>query len=344
MRGARGDGRVLVVAWDRFQPRSVALAAALGGEVRHIRGDWPGRHPTLLPLRYLADSVRMWRALRRAQPDVLLVVSPPIGPPIVGWLWCRLHRCRLVIDCHTSAFHLWKWRWTVPIHRLIFARCAAVLVHTEADHAQVRGWGFQPILLPDDLPDTSQAGPPPPAAAGPRVTVAGSFAWDEPVAATLEAAHLLPDVEFRLTGDLARLGQGVQSNAPANATFTGYLAYPQFLGELVGANAVAVFTTDPNIMNRAAFETIGLGRPLILSDLAQLRTRFTGGALFCANDPAAMAAAIRQALAEEAALAGRSRAMQGRLRDQRDGALTELRQRLELTPSPAPALPDASVA
>jgi glycosyltransferase involved in cell wall biosynthesis len=342
MRSPRGH-QLLVVAWDRFQPRSVALAAALRGEARHIRGDWPGRHPALLPLRYLADAVRMWRTLRREQPGVLLVVSPPIGPPMVGWLWCRLHHCRLVVDCHTSAFHLWKWRWTIPIHKRVFAACAAVLVHTEGDAAQVRSWGFQPILLPDDLPDTSQAGPPPAESVRPRVLVAGSLEWDEPVAATLEAARLLPDVEFRLTGNLARLAPGVQSSAPANAIFTGYLAYPQFLGEMVGANAVAVFTTDVHIMNRAAFETIGLGRPLVLSDLAQLRTRFSGGGLFCANDPAAMAAAVSQALEQEAELAARSRALQGRLREQREAALTELRHRLELTPAAAPAMPAASV-
>jgi glycosyltransferase involved in cell wall biosynthesis len=139
------------------------------------------------------------------------------------------------------------------------------------------------------------------------------------VATVLEAAALMPDVEVRLTGDVARVAPGVRSRAPANAVLTGFLPYAQFLGELRAADVVAVFSTDRRIMNRSAFEAVGLGRPLVLSDLPGLRTRFGSGALFAINEPAAMAAAIRQALAE------RSRVLGLRLRTQRDDAMAQLR-------------------
>jgi glycosyltransferase involved in cell wall biosynthesis len=106
---------------------------------------------------------------------------------------------------------------------------------------------------------------------------------------------------------------------------TGFLPYAQFLGELRAADVVAVFSTDRRIMNRSAFEAVGLGRPLVLSDLPGLRTRFGSGALFAINEPAAMAAAIRQALDEKEELAERSRVLGLRLRTQRDDAMAQLR-------------------
>jgi hypothetical protein len=90
-------------------------------------------------------------------------------------------------------------------------------------------------------------------------------------------------------------------------------------------------------MNRSAFEAVGVGRPLVLSDLPGLRTRFGSGALFAINEPAAMAAAIGQALAENELWAERSRVLGQRLRAQREDAMAQLRSLLGTRhPDPAP--------
>src|SRR5262249_26009213 len=109
----------------------------------------------------------------------------------------------------------------------------------------------------------------------------------------------------------------------------GFLPYRTFLGEMRAAHVVAVFSTDPHIMNRAAFEAAGIGRPMVLSDLAGLRARFGNGALFSANRPEAMAAALRRALADLDRLAVRSRAMAEELRQQRVEALARLQAMLD---------------
>jgi glycosyltransferase involved in cell wall biosynthesis len=315
---------VVVVGWDDFQPRTAAMGPALGGESFHMRGHWPSRHPIALPLRYLADAVRMWRLLRRTRPRVLVVITPPVFAPAVAWLWCLTHRCRFVVDCHTATFYWWKWQWSVPLHWVLFRWVDAVLCHTAAEDARVRGWGVPTVLLPDDLPDPAQGSPVPRPDGRPRVVVAGSLETDEPVADALRAAALLPDVEVRVTGNPQRLPAAVRASAPGNVVFTGYLPYPQFLGELLTADAVAVFTTCTHAMNRAAFEAIAVGRPLVLSDLPLLRERFDQGPVFCANQPTAMADAIRRALDDERSLAERSRALQQRLREEHDSGMLRL--------------------
>ncbi|TMF42743.1 MAG: glycosyltransferase family 4 protein [Chloroflexi bacterium] len=318
---------VAAVAWDKYQGRTEALAEALGGRAWYIRSR--PKQKALLPVRYVVDSIRMWRLLRRHRPGVLIVITPPVVAPVVAWLWCATHQCRLVVDCHTGAFHSWKWRWSGRLLEPVCRTAAAALVHTQEDEALVEAWGARALLVPDDLPDDRQASHPP-GASGLRVVVAGSLDGNEPVAEVVEAARLAPQVEFRLTGDEERVPLAVRRGAPCNAIFTGWLDYPTFLGELLVADVVAVFSTDPHIMNRAAFEAVGLGRPLVLSDLPGLRSRFGDAALFAPNDPRSMADAMLQALARQEELAAKSRALQAQLSAQHQQGLARLRAMVQV--------------
>ena len=313
---------VVAVAWDNYQGRTEALAEALGGRAWYIRSR--PQQKALLPVRYVVDSIRTWSLLRRHRPTVLIVITPPVVAPLVAWLWCLTHRCHLVVDCHTGAFHSWKWRWSARLLRPVCRRAAAALVHTIEDEELVEGWGARALLVPDDLPDERQASHAL-RVSGLRVVVAGSLDGNEPVAEAVEAARLAPEIEFRLTGDEHRVPLPIRHGAPDNATFTGWLDYPTFLGELLAADVVAVFSTDPHIMNRAAFEAVGLGRPLVLSDLPGLRSRFGDAALFATNDPRSMAGAVRQALGMQDELAARSTALQARLAAQHEQGLARLK-------------------
>ncbi|HSR26197.1 MAG TPA: glycosyltransferase, partial [Candidatus Eisenbacteria bacterium] len=160
----------------------------------------------------------------------------------------------------------------------------------------------------------------------------GSLDENEPVAEALAAAALLPGVAFRVTGDAGRLPRALRESAPPNVTFTGHLPLPSFLGEMLAADAIAVFSTDPHIMNRAAFEAVGLGRALVLTDLPGLRERFGAAAVFAHNRPAAMADALRHALAGRFELERRSGALAVELRRQHALALDRLRIVLEGRP------------
>jgi hypothetical protein len=85
-------------------------------------------------------------------------------------------------------------------------------------------------------------------------------------------------------------------------------------------------------MSRAAFEAIGLQRPLILSDLPGLRQRFGAAALFCDNEPGAIAAAFCQALAQRGELGERSGRLRVTLQAQREAALDRLHLMLGSAP------------
>lgn len=318
----------MAVAWSRFQPRTSALATSLGGDARFINDGLFGPPIVTRPLTYAIRAVQTWKTLSRDKPQTVLVITPPVFAPIVAWLWCIVHGRPLVVDCHTGAFHSRRWVWARPVHRWLLRRVRVVLLHTDELEAIVRAWGARTMVLPDDLPSIADASPQS-SAPGPRVVVAGSFDSNEPVADVVEAARLLPGVEFRFTGDPTLLPETLRANAPSNVVLTGYLAYPVFLGELLAADVVGVFSTDPRIMNRAAFEAVGLGRALLLSDLPGLRGRFGSAALFSPNEPAAIAGAITRALDNHGELAERSVALQTELRAQRDAAVAQLQTIIE---------------
>jgi glycosyltransferase involved in cell wall biosynthesis len=324
-------GPLVAFAWSPFQARTEALAKELSGEARFIAGRHLRRSRLQLPVRYLRDGIDTWRQLRRLNPRVVIVITPPVFAPLVAWLWCRLHDRPLVIDCHTLALHARKWAWALPLHRFLMRRSRAVLVHTKEAVAEVRGWGVEVMVLPDELPDPALAGVAAPGR-GPRVLIAGSLDWDEPVAEVLDAARQLPTMELRLTGDPARVAAELRAAAPSNAVFTGWLNYRTFLGEVRAADVVAAFTGQPGVMNRAAFEAVGLGKPLVLSDLPGMRERFGEAALFTTNHPADIARAINQAYRERDRLAQQSLRLQSGLRAARAEALARLRTLLTETP------------
>jgi glycosyltransferase involved in cell wall biosynthesis len=312
------------IAWTRFQPRTSALASALGGQARYLNDGAGGTHLAARPLSYVVKAFRTWKLLSHDKPKTVLVITPPVFAPFVAWLWCLFHKTPLVVDCHTGAFHSRKWAWARPLHRWLLRRVRVVLLHTEELEALVTTWGARALLVPDDLPTAAEATEQT-RGLNTRVLIAGSFDSNEPVATIVDAARLLPGVEFRFTGDPGVLPAGLRADAPANVVFTGYLDYPVFLGEVQAADIVGVFSSDPKIMNRSAFEAVGLGRPLVLSDLPGLRGRFGSAALFSANEPAAIASAISRAIESQSELAGRSASLQAKLRAQRDDALARLR-------------------
>ena len=315
--------RVVTLAWCRFQPRTAALAVALDGEAHFIAPSGRSRLSRSLAARYLRSATITWRQLEQSRPAVVIAITPPVFAPLVAWAWCRRRGRQLVIDFHTGALHSRRWGWAQPLHRFLALRAAAATLHTSEAADEVSGWGARALLLPDDVPDA-----PPRTAADQRranrVVVAGSLDHREPVAAALAAAALTPEVEWRFTGDPEQVSGAVRACAPVNVIFTGWLAYDRFLEELGIADVVAAFSTDSTIMNRAAFEAIGLARPLVLSDLPGLRSRFSDAAVFCSNDPSSMAAAVRYALAERDVLAARSSELKARLRLMHSDALAEL--------------------
>src|SRR5207247_2510572 len=117
----------------------------------------------------------------------------------------------------------------------------------------------------------------------------------------LAASRLLPDVEFLITGDVRRCPRALHDSAGPNVVFTGYLRGGDYLRSLEQADVVLVLTRHPKAVNRAAYEGVYAGRPLIISDGAAMTPLFPY-AVHTSNEAANIAAAIRSSVERHAEL------------------------------------------
>jgi glycosyltransferase involved in cell wall biosynthesis len=282
----------LFVAWTSNTGRMDDLAATFGGKalLPYPLGGFTSTVGKLA--RYAASALMTVVGLVRARPAAVVVTNPPILPCVLVGLYASLTGIPWVIDSHPGGFggqgDTVSGR-LVPVLRFLTSRCSAVLVTTPRLSEIVCSWGGTPIILHEpalDMGIQSQ-----PRDDGPILFV-GVFQRDEPVAAIIDAARLLPEEAFWVTGDLAKAPPGLLEEAPRNVHFVGFLRADAYRAALLASRIVISLTTDPDSVMRSGFDAIWSSRPLIVSDTATTRATFPF-ARHATNDGAAIAEAIR---------------------------------------------------
>jgi glycosyltransferase involved in cell wall biosynthesis len=286
----------LFVAWASDHTRTRLLARAVGAEtvfiwcLGKVRG-WR------LAAKYACQTARTAAVLLRMRPRVLLIQTPPVFPAVLATLYARVWRKTIVIlDTHSGTLLSDKWRWSVGLHRWCARRASLNVLHVPSLARQVAAWNAKTLWISyTGEPERSQVEPYP-LPAGINVAVPSSFLPDEPVEALFEAAQLLPDITFHVTGNSGRLAPNLRQNPPANLRLTGFLSTGAYYGLLGAADAVLVLTTQAQTLQWGGIEAVWFGRPLVTSDWEDLRHIFTSGTVFVQNTPASIAEGVRQAL------------------------------------------------
>jgi glycosyltransferase involved in cell wall biosynthesis len=270
------------------------------------------------------------------RPRSVVVTNPPVFPGLLamvyGWFW----RAPVVLDSHPAAFGRKgsaAGRGLLPVHRWMVSRVAGSVVTTHDWVETVGGWGGEADLL-HEAPGTWRVEPVPPISNRPVVLVVGIFGGDEPVAEVLSAAAAVPDIDLRLTGEVARLSPQTAAAGAAlpNVEFVGFLGPDDYRKAVYDAHVVLTLTTEPTSVMRAACEAVFAGRPLVVTDWPVLREYFPY-AVHVKNEPAAIAVGMTDAVArldDLGALAARAAEIQ---HDRWQEQLATLRRRLRL---PAP--------
>ena len=310
---------VVHVTWQRHAGRAEEIAHALGGRPVHVYLPSLTRR-ALVPLRYLLSVLLTAGALVRLRPRSVIVTNPPVFPGLVVAAYSAVTGVPFLLDSHTSSFGVKGnavSRRLLGVTRWLARRSSGVMVTVEEYVRLVESWGARGLVVHEAPPrrgplavDAGDAGAPaadssratagaPAARAGrPRVLFVCVFSDDEPVAEVLEAARLLPDVDVVVTGDVAKCPPELRDAAPENVELTGFLDLDAYADQLHRADAVLALTTEPTSIMRAAYEAVYARRPLVVTDWPALREVFPY-ARPAHNEPEALAAAVRTALAED---------------------------------------------
>lgn len=284
--------RLTYISWVPHCSRSDCTARELGGTSHMVYWGWLGSHPATVALKYLGQSVSTWRVLFRERPDVVFVMSPPPAAIVPVYVYCALRRRRFVVDAHSGVFLTRRWRLFQGIHFWLCRRAATTIVTNEYIAALVRSRGGHATVVADVPIEFGESGIAPAGLESFTVVFVTSFDRDEPIAVMVEAARRLPAVRFVMTGDPGPAARLLLAALPANLTLTGFLDAAVFGALIRNAGVVVALTTDDHTMQRAAYEAIYQGTPVIVSDTEVLRRAFDEGALHVDNSAAAIVNAV----------------------------------------------------
>lgn len=289
---AAGRPRVTYISWAESCSRSDHTARELGGRSHMVYLPRLGSHPATILFKYIGQWIQTSRILRRERPDTVFVMTPPVFAALPAFWFAWRHSSNVVLDAHTAAFVLPRWRPFQWFQRMLCRKAVTTLVSNEHFAEVVRAAGGHATVVPD-VPVIYSVQERFPKPTEFTVAVVCSFDRDEPVAEIFEAAAGLPDVRVFVTGNARKLPPNIATRLPPNVTLTGFLSVPAYGGLLSGADVVVVLTTFDHTMLRGAYESIYQGTPVIVSNWGVLRDAFPYGAVHVDNSAASIVDAVR---------------------------------------------------
>ncbi len=284
------------ISWAPYSRMSETFARELGGRL-HCIHYLRFQSPPHAPVKYVLQAARTLAVLFKERPRAVHVQNPPFVAGLVVDLYCRLSGAKFVLHYHSAAFER-VWDFALPLQRYIARRAAANIVTNSHWAGIVESWGGRALVMVDPFLELPQGEP---FAAGPGFNVGfvSTFAPDEPLEAVLQAARLLPEVNFYITGDRRKKPAGFFEDAPPNVTFTGFLdPHRQYPGLLRAVEAVMVLTTRDHTLQLGGCEAAAVGKPLITSDWPYLREVFPKGTVFVGSRAESIAGGIREVMAD----------------------------------------------
>ncbi len=328
----------LFLVWGRHSRRAITLADELHAKINfqyedRLQAMW------LKPFCYLVYGWRTWRLLECERPHAVIVQLPPIFALLVVAIWCTWrgpkwtgHKVPYVIDCHTGTFYVLRWRWSLPIQRMLSHAALITLVASEEAQAILKHWGIDNLFLIDGIPLMSAPTGTVGIEGAMRVAIISGFGLDEPIEEIFEAARSLPHITFYMSGNPERLGRAqatkFMAQKPDNVLLTGFLSERDYVGLLKNVHGLLDLTNQPHILSCGAYEATAVGKPSVISDWPQLRNYFTHGFIYVRNTPPEIAEGITSMLAQKEQLSQDTITMRIELTGKREPAFAQLTKRL----------------
>jgi len=298
--------RGIWITWER-QRRNTGISSALGWPLHEMIDDSPRL------IRYGRLIIKTIGVLLRERPDIVCVQNPSIVLALLGILCRGIMGYRCIVDAHNSGLMPLEGRseTLLKIARWIQRRADLTIVTNEEMKALVETNGGKATILPDRIPEVP---PVEPMTVRSRriVTYICTFSEDEPYQEVIKAAGLLEkDTVVYITGNHRdRIDTG---SIPSTVKLTGFINEDAYWSLLSSSDAAMVLTIREGCLVCGAYETVAVGRPLIVSDTKALRSYFSRGCIYVTPDSRSIARGIREALERKDELIAEIRRLHGAL-------------------------------
>lgn len=284
----------LFIAWDTWSRRPVGLSEWFGLEPVFIspfqkRGlGWK----LFFPIDYLMKSLLTLAELLKHRPRIVFAQSGPSFCPMIVAFYCLFFKCRMVVDCHNSAFE--KPWIQVPFYLRTLRNANLVLVHNDEwfDYLQSHYPDLPLVCLPDPVPEFPEK-----QTTGSHVLISVSYSPDEPVREVLKGIriyrHRGGKLEFKITGNWRKKGKlCLQFHEVDGLEFTGFVSNERYQELLLTAVGVGAFSVRDMVQQCATVEAVGAGIPIVTSGSSTNRRLFPQGAVLSLNEPEPIANAF----------------------------------------------------
>jgi glycosyltransferase involved in cell wall biosynthesis len=255
--------------------------------------------------RYWRNTLDTVRTLFAERYENVFVQAPSVvlGCLAIVLSWARGYR--VIVDAHNAIVEGAE-NASFPmrsIYRWLLRRADLVIVTNSFLVERAAAFGGQYAILPDPIPSFRAS--PGEAGDASSVVVISTWAADEPLEEVLRASALLPpQLTMTITGRPKGSAAAMAASYPG-VKLSGFVSHADYLRMLERARVVVDLTTREDCLVCGAYESLALGRPLVVSDTRALRALLRDAGVYTQNRSAELAGAIQSAASGHAALESR---------------------------------------
>ena len=284
--------KITFISWAEYCSRSDNIARELSGSSHMVYCGSLGSNIFTVWLKYIVQFFKTQHVLFTNRPKVVFVMTPPVFAVLSIYFYSFLRNISYIIDAHTAAFLLPRWKYLQWLQRFLCRRAITTIVTNEYLAAHIESGGGHATIIRDvpviyDITEQFSTND------TFSIAVVCSFNYDEPIEEIFEAARQLSDIQFYMTGNPKDLASYLTSIVPENVMLTGFLSNSAYMSLLTKADAVMTLTTRDHTMLRGAYEAVYQGTPVIISNWQLLRNAFHQGAIHTDNSSAEIVRAVR---------------------------------------------------
>ena len=286
--------KVIYLSWAPFNRRAESFSSKIGAENVYIHF-FGYRNMLLAPLKYPMMGLKTLWVLFGKKPDVVIGMSPPLFTISFIYIYCLLARKTFVIDAHTGSLISKPWTYFKRLHQFLSRKAITTIVTNDYLKELVESWGGQAIILipPIQYPEIAEKR----LQKDKNLLVVNSYAWDEPIEQTLEAARQFPDVGFYVTGAIHKKSDSLVEKYKDVANFTDFIPFQDYLSLLKNVDGVLCLTTRDHTLQSGGVEAVYMGKPFLTSNFEVLQQLFPKGTVYVdPNSSTDIARGIRELL------------------------------------------------
>lgn len=253
-------------------------------------------------VRYLISVAKTLTVFIKEKPDLIFVSNPSMLLACLSVIYGKVFKIPVIVDAHNAGLYPSEVgkRWANKLSNYLIRNSNITIVTNEYLAKYVFSKGGRPFVLPDPIPQFGEANN-----LNSRKNLSGkynifficTYAVDEPYLEVIEAAKLLHrDICVYISGDKKGKEGIFKDRLPDNVILTGYLSEKDYIEMLYSVDVIIVLTRLKNCLLCGAYESVAMGKPMVLSDTEALRGYFFMGALYTDNTHTDIAVKINDAI------------------------------------------------